>query len=113
MKIEAGKTAPIIDEEDRLLADVWKSRPLDQLKGKTGAFPFRSPGFSITGDPGDDEDGNRPQLSDIEYLGSEAYSDASGMTRFRAKFKVYNSSGEDISKFSVALTLSDQQGGID
>lgn len=113
MKIEAGKTAPIIDDEDQLLADVWKSRPLDQLKGKTGFFPFRSSSLvgQDPGDPGDPVDGERPQLSDIEYLGSETYYDASGMQKAKSKFKIYNSSGESLEKYALVITLSDQQGG--
>lgn len=113
MKIEAGKTAPIIDDEDTLLSDVWKSKPTAQLKGKTGSFPFSS-SFSVgddPGDPGDPVDGERPQLSDIEYLGSETYYDASGMQKAKAKFKIYNSSGESLEKYALVLTLSDQQGG--
>lgn len=112
MKIEAGKTAPIIDDEDRLLSDVWKSKPTAQLKGKIGSFPFSS--SFVVGDGPDDPErpgDERPQLSDIQYLGSETYYDASGMQKAKAKFKIYNSSGEALEKYALVLTLSDQQGG--
>lgn len=114
MKIEVGKTAPIIDEEDQLLASVWKSKGVEQLAGKTGFFPFSSSFLAgkNPGDPGDPEDPkNRPQLSDIELVGFEEYEDVSKMQKYRARFKVYNSSGESLEKFAVALSLSDSEGG--
>lgn len=113
MTIEAGKTAPILDDKDQLLSTIWKARPQQQFEGKTGSFPFSSSGsFTGIGDPGDpiDEKG-RPQLSDIEYLGAETYYDASGMQKAKAKFRIYNSSGEPLEKYALIITLSDQQGG--
>ena len=113
MAIEVGKTAPIIDDEDQLLSAVWKARSAKQLEGKTGSFPFSSSGsFSDPGNPEDPPgEKGRPQLSDIEYLGSETYYDASGMQKAKAKFRIYNSSGEALEKYALILTLSDQQGG--
>lgn len=114
MSIEAGKLAPIIDNEDQLLAEVWKAKAAESFKGKTGSFPFSSSGTG-TGpgddDPKDPKKGARPQLSDIQLIGFEEYEDVSKMQKYRAKFRVYNSSGEDIDKFLIAITLSDSQGG--
>jgi hypothetical protein len=114
MSIEAGKLAPIIDDEDQLLAEVWKSKPQEQFKGVKGSFPFNSSGSSDApggDDPKDPEKGARPQLSDIQLIGFEEYEDSSKMQKYKAKFRVYNSSGEDLEKFLVAITLSDTQGG--
>jgi len=116
MTIEAGKTAPIIDDEDQLLSSVWKAKGTKFFEGKTGSFPFGSSGSSgsLIGGPEDPElprEKDRPQLSDIEYLGSETYYDASGMQKAKAKFRIYNSSGESLEKYALALTLSDKQGG--
>jgi len=115
MTIEAGKTAPIIDDEDQLLSSVWKAKATKKLDGKTGSFPFSSSGSS--GGPGDPPgppgEKDRPQLSDIEYLGSQPYYDASGMQKAKAKFRIYNSSGEPLEKYALVLTLSDKQGGTE
>jgi hypothetical protein len=112
MSIEAGKLAPIIDDEDQLLAEVWKSKPQEQFKGAKGSFPFKSSGSSSGGgDNPEDPRKERPQLSDIEYIGSETYYDASGMQMAKSKFRIYNSSGEDLEKYALVITLSDQQGG--
>jgi len=115
MTIEAGKTAPIIDDEDQLLSSVWKAKATKFLDGKTGNFPFGSSGSSGSVGPGDPLDPpgekDRPQLSDIQYLGSETYYDASGMQKAKAKFRIYNSSGEQLEKYALVLTLSDKQGG--
>lgn len=112
MAIEAGKTAPIIDDEDQLLSGVWKAKAAESFKGKTGSFPFSSSGSSEgPGGPEKPGEKDRPQLSDIQYLGSETYYDASGMQKAKAKFRIYNSSGEALEKYALVLTLSDQQGG--
>lgn len=112
MAIEAGKTAPIIDDEDQLLSGVWKAKAAESFKGKTGSFPFSSSGsFEGPGGPEKPGEKDRPQLSDIQYLGSETYYDASGMQKAKAKFRIYNSSGEALEKYALILTLSDQQGG--
>jgi hypothetical protein len=114
MTIEAGKTAPIIDDEDQLLSEVWKSKPKEGFKGVTGSFPFGSGSFNRGGNGDDPEkppSGDRPQLSDIQLIGFEEYEDVSKMQKYRAKFRVYNSSGEALEKFAVALTLSDSEGG--
>jgi len=113
MAIEAGKTAPIIDDEDQLLSTIWKAKAKQQFEGKTGSFPFGSSGgFNDSGNPEDPPGGKgRPQLSDIEYLGSETYYDASGMQKAKSKFRIYNSSGEPLEKYALVITLSDQQGG--
>lgn len=113
MAIEAGKTAPIIDDEDQLLSGVWKAKAAKNLQGKTGSFPFGSSGlFQGPQDPEKPPgEKDRPQLSDIQYLGSETYYDASGMQKAKAKFRIYNSSGEALEKYALILTLSDQQGG--
>jgi len=113
MTIEAGKIAPIISDNDKLLAEVWKAKPKEQFKGVNGSFPFGSSG-SVPGGPKDPEDPSekgRPQLSDIQYLGSETYYDASGMQMAKSKFRIYNSSGEELEKYALIITLSDQQGG--
>lgn len=112
MGIEAGKLAPIIDDEDQLLADVWKAKSAKQLKGAAGSFPFgNAGGGGNPPPPPPPPPGNRPQLSDIQLVGFEEYEDSSKMQKYKAKFRVYNSSGEDLEKFLVAITLSDTQGG--
>lgn len=112
MTIEVGKTAPILDDKNQLLADVWKAKPAEQSVGAIGSFPFSSSGSFTGGEDGEDQPtGARPQLSDIQLVGFEEYEDVSKMQKYRAKFRVYNSSGEEIEKFAVALTLPDTEGG--
>lgn len=112
MAIEAGKTAPIIDDEDQLLSSVWKAKAAKNLQGKTGSFPFGGSGVAPGGPGGpEDPDKDRPQLGDIQLIGFDEYEDSSKMQKYKAKFRVYNSSGEDLEKFLVAITLSDTQGG--
>jgi hypothetical protein len=111
MGIEAGKIAVIFDDDPRLAA-VWKGKA-GETKSATPSFPFSattSNGGNGTGDP-DPKNGKRPQLSDIVLKGFELYEDASGMQRARAKFRIYNSSEEQIDGFLYAITISDTQGG--
>jgi hypothetical protein len=111
MGIEVGKIAVIFDDDPRLAA-VWKGEA-GTFKGKSQTFPY-SPSESGGGNNGgneEDESGKRPQLSDIVLKGFELYEDSSGMQRARAKFRIYNSSEEQIDGFLYAITISDQQGG--
>jgi len=111
MGIEAGKIAVIFDDDPRLAA-VWKGKS-GETKSATQSFPFSattSGGGNGPGDP-DPKTGKRPQLSDIVLKGFELYEDASGMQRARAKFRIYNSSEEQIDGFLYAITISDTQGG--
>ena len=109
MGIEAGKIAVILDDDPRLAA-VWKGET-GATKAIAGSFPF-TPASNVGGpdDPGDPT-GKRPQLSDIMLKGFELYEDASGMQRVKAKFRIYNSSEEQIDGFLYAVTISDAQGG--
>lgn len=111
MGIEAGKIAVIFDDDPRLAA-VWKGKS-GETQASTASFPFSA--TAAGGAPGDgDSDprtGKRPQLSDIVLKGFELYEDASGMQRARAKFRIYNSSEEQIDGFLYAITISDTQGG--
>lgn len=110
MGIEAGKIAVILDDDPRLAA-VWKGET-GATKTIAGSFPFTS--TTSNGGGGDDDDdkkGKRPQLSDIVLKGFELYEDASGMQRVKAKFRIYNSSEEQIDGFLYAVTISDSQGG--
>lgn len=111
MGIEAGKIAVIIDDDPRLAA-VWKGES-GSTKSITGSFPYSATTGSGGSDGGDDGDkaGKRPQLTDIVLKGFELYEDASGMQRARAKFRIYNSSEEQIDGFLYAITISDKQGG--
>ena len=112
MGIEVGKI-PVIFDDDPRLAGVWK--------GKSGSVDFVSEPFPYSqgvveggDDDGEDPDkpnGKRPQLSDIILKGFELYEDASGMQRAKAKFRIYNSSEEQIDGFLYAITISDAQGG--
>lgn len=114
MTVDAGKLSPIIDD-DSLLSPVWKGKidPLQAAKNST-SFGF---GGGSTGTGGSDDPkppiGARPSLSDIvKPIKLETYYDASGMQMAKATIRIYNSSGEDLQKFAVLLTLSDKQGGI-
>lgn len=113
MAIDAGKLSPIVDDEP-LLSPVWKGKiePRD--------IPFTRSSFGSSSgsgsDNGNDKDkdpkGLRPSLSDIvKPIKIETYYDASGMQMAKATIRIYNSSGEDLEKFGLLLTLSDKQGG--
>lgn len=109
-----GKRPIVTDEVE--LAEPWKVKPLGAGFVRSGAFTGAGRGASggggnTGGDGDDDPKGKRPSLTDITLIGFEPYEDVSGLTRYKAKFRVYNSSGESIDKFDVALTLSDTQGG--
>lgn len=107
-----GKRPIVTDEIE--LADPWKVKPQGSEFVRSGAFTTSGRGSGGGGNSGTGDEppvGKRPSLTDVTLVGFEAYEDASGMTRYKAKFRVYNSSGESIDKFGVALTLSDQQGG--
>jgi hypothetical protein len=111
MGIEVGKI-PVIFDDDPRLAAVWKGEP-GVTRASSGSFPF-SQSSSDGGDGGDgpgNPSGKRPQLSDIVLKGFELYEDASGMQRAKAKFRIYNSSEEQIDGFLYAITISDTQGG--
>jgi hypothetical protein len=111
MGIEVGKI-PVIFDDDPRLAAVWKGEP-GVTRTSSGSFPF-SQSSSDGGDGGDgpgNPSGKRPQLSDIVLKGFELYEDASGMQRAKAKFRIYNSSEEQIDGFLYAITISDTQGG--
>lgn len=112
MGIEAGKIAVIYDDDPRLAA-VWKGES-GETKSATESFPFSattSGGGAPGGGDEDPKNGKRPQLADIVLKGFELYEDASGMQRARAKFRIYNSSEEQIDGFLYAITISDKQGG--
>ena len=109
MGIEAGKIAVIFDDDPRLAA-VWKGKS-GETKPITGSFPFSSgnSGGNNGGNP--DPNISRPQLSDITLTGFETYSDSSNMQKVKAKFRIYNSSKEQVDGFIFALTKPDTQGG--
>lgn len=113
--IEAGKR--FINDDDSSLSPIWKPDLGIKFKGKTSSFNFSTGSTGEgdgSGDPRDPRDPNekRPQLSDIvKPITMDTYTDAFGMTRAVAIIKIYNSSGEDIDGYAVALSLSDQQGG--
>jgi hypothetical protein len=111
MGIESGKIAVIFDDDPRLAA-VWKGKS-GETKSATQSFPFTATTSGGNNDGGDDDpkNGKRPQLSDIVLKGFELYEDSSGMQRARAKFRIYNSSEEQIDGFLYAITISDTQGG--
>jgi hypothetical protein len=112
MGIVVGKIAVIFDDDSRL-ATVWKGES-GSTKSVGGSFPYAATtsggGNDGGGDPKPPSD-KRPQLTDIILKGFELYEDASGMQRARAKFRIYNSSEEQIDGFLYAITISDQQGG--
>ena len=106
MGIQSGKISVIYDDDPRL-ADVWKgktgeTRSIAELDG------FGGGGGDDGGNPGVPE---RPQLSDIIFKGFLPYSDSSNVQRVKAKFRIYNSSKEEIDGFLLALTKPDTQGG--
>ena len=111
MGIEAGKI-PVIFDDDPRLAAVWKGEA-GTTRTSSGSFPF-SQSTSGSGDGGDEpgtSNGKRPQLSDIVLKGLDLYEDTSGMQRVKARFRIYNSSEEQIDGFLYAITISDKQGG--
>jgi len=109
MGIQVGKT-PVIFDDDPRLAAVWKGKNqfTEELENP---FPFSSGGDGGEPPPPPPPNTKRPQLTDIIFKGSEGYDDAKGIQRVRAKFRIYNSSKEEIDGFIFALTLSDKQGG--
>lgn len=107
-----GKRPIVTDETE--LAEPWKVKPAGASFVRSGSFSGSGRGAGGGGgNTGGDEPptDKRPSLTDITLVGFEPYEDVSGLTRYKAKFRVYNSSGESIDKFDVALTLSDTQGG--
>ena len=110
MGIEVGKI-PVIFDNDPRLAAVWKGVS-GITKETSGSFPFSQSSGSGGDEPPPPPPGTkRPQLSDIVLKGFELYEDASGMQRAKAKFRIYNSSEEQIDGFLYAITISDTQGG--
>ena len=110
MGIQVGKT-PVIFDDDPRLAAVWKGRT-SSSEEVPNPFPFSSYGDGGGPPPPPPPPGTeRPQLSDIIFKGSESYDDAKGIQRAKAKFRIYNSSKEEIDGFIFALTISDKQGG--
>jgi len=112
MGIDAGKIAIIFDDDPRL-AGVWRGES-GETQSISVSFPFTQ--TTSGGSDGGSEDpnnpnGKRPQLTDIVLKGFELYEDASGMQRAKAKFRIYNSSEEQIDGFLYAITISDKQGG--
>ena len=110
MGIEVGKIAVIFDDSPRLAA-VWKGE-IREARAIENPFPF-SGGGSDGGGPGPSfpPNVNRPQLADIVFKGFETYDDSSKTQRVKAKFRIYNSSDEEIDGFLYTLTISDTQGG--
>lgn len=111
MAIDAGKTPLIVDSDPRL-SRVWKSDILGS-KDISESFPFsQSVGFE-SNSPGDVAglNANRPQLSDIILKGFETYTNSAGIQKVRAKFRIYNSSKQNIDGYQYVLTISDKQGG--
>ena len=110
MGIQAGK-APVIFDDDPRLAAVWKGKT-SFSEEVANPFPFSSYGDN-TGTPSSPPSlgTDRPQLSDIIFKGYETYDDALGMQRTKAKFRIYNSSKEQIDRFMIVLTQPDAQGG--
>jgi hypothetical protein len=105
MGIQAGKTVVIYDDDVRLAA-VWKGDI-----GETRSVSESQGGGGGGGDDGGPELPTRPQLSDIILKGFETYDDANGMQKQKAKFRIYNSSKQEIDGFLFALTRSDREGG--
>jgi hypothetical protein len=106
MGIQAGKTVVLYDDDPRL-ADVWKGNT-----GETKSRTESGDGGGGDGGGGDGGDGpTRPQLNDIILKGFETYNDSNGMQKQKAKFRIYNSSKQEIDGFLFALTISDTQGG--
>jgi hypothetical protein len=110
MGIQVGKT-PVIFDDDPRLAAVWKGAN-SSTEEVPNPFPFSSYGDGGGPPPPPPPPGtDRPQLSDILFKGFEPYDDALGMQRVKAKFRIYNSSKEQIDGFLFALTKPDTQGG--
>lgn len=108
MGIQVGKT-PVIFDDDPRLAAVWKG--VNSFSEEVpNPFPFSS--YGEGGGDGPNPPGvERPQLSDIFFKGFEVYDHSSNTQRVKAKFRIYNSSKEEIDGFILALTQSDAQGG--
>lgn len=113
MTIDAGKLSPILDD-DSSLSNVWKGKIESSELASLGSSFGSSSGSGTDGGNGGDNPstGARPSLSDIvKPIKLETYYDASGMQMAKATIRIYNSSGEDLEKFAVLMTLSDKQGG--
>lgn len=110
MGIQVGKT-PVIFDDDPRLAAVWKGKT-SSSEEVANPFPFSSYGDGGGPPPPPPPPGiDRPQLSDIIFKGYETYDDELGMQRVKAKFRIYNSSKEQIDRFFLVLTQPDAQGG--
>jgi hypothetical protein len=109
MGIQVGKT-PVIFDDDPRLAAVWKGA--NSFSEEVGnPFPFSSGGDGGNPPPPPPPPIERPQLSDIIFKGFETYDHSSNIQRVKAKFRIYNSSKEEIDGFVFALTKPDAQGG--
>jgi hypothetical protein len=106
MGIQVGKTSVIYDDDPRL-SNVWKGDIGEDVSERSSTVGGGGGG----GGGGGPELPKRPQLSDIIFKGFDTYDDSNGMQKVKAKFRVYNSSTEEIDGFSFALTKPDAQGG--
>lgn len=105
MGIVVGKI-PVIYDDDPRLSSVWKGDVGDGISERNS-----SQGGGGGDDGGGPEVPKRPQLSDIIFKGFETYDDSNGLQKVKAKFRIYNSSTQEIDGFSFALTKPDTQGG--
>jgi len=109
--LDISDIAPIVVEEfsidDFFLNNKWKgAKSVAPLGSKNTKFPFGAIEIINESDRRDldDPDGERPSVSDVQILSQELIDDGSGMVKVRVTFKIYNSSGQNIDGFEVALS---------